>query len=97
MALHALLNTNGLSYPNRMASILWSLAKDSQMQEQQSDSKAAPIEPLAVSVTRAAQLLGIGRTITYELIKCGKLQTANIGRRNMVRMSSIKRLVEGAA
>ena len=67
------------------------------MQETQSDIKAAGIEPLAVSVTRAAQLLGIGRTITYELIKCGKLETANIGRRNMVRMSSIKRLVEGTA
>ena len=97
MALHALLNTNGLSYPNRMAGILWPLAKDSQMQEQQSANMAAPVEPLAVSVTRAAQLLGIGRTITYELIKCGKLETANIGRRNIVRMSSIKRLVEGAA
>lgn len=67
------------------------------MQEKQYDNQATSIEPLAVSVTRAAQLLGIGRTITYDLIKCGKLQTANIGRRNMVRMSSIKRLVEGAA
>ena len=80
-----------------MASILWLMAKDSQMLTKQTNDKPNSIEPLAVSVTRAAQLLGIGRTITYELIKCGKLETANIGRRNMVRMASIKRLVEGPA
>ena len=67
------------------------------MLEQQSENKATPLEALAVSVSRSAQLLGIGRTINYELIKCGKLETANIGRRNMVRMSSIKRLVDGHA
>jgi excisionase family DNA binding protein len=55
------------------------------------------IRPLAVSVTDAAKLLGIGRTVTYELIRCGKLQTTNIGRRNMVRMASIRQLVDGVA
>lgn len=67
------------------------------MSTQTAVSSSDPIEPLAVSVTNAAKLLGVGRTVTYELIRCGKLETANIGRRNLVRMSSIKRLVEGDA
>ena len=51
------------------------------------------IEPLAVSVTNAAKLLGVGRTVAYEMIRCGKLDTVHIGRRNMVRMSSLRRLI----
>lgn len=56
-----------------------------------------PAGPLAVSVTRAAQILGVSRATTYKLIEAEKLQTAPVGRRNMVRMSSIMRLVEGTA
>lgn len=51
------------------------------------------VEPLAVSVTNASRLLGIGKTVTYELIKHGKLDTVHIGRRNMVRMSSLRQLI----
>lgn len=51
------------------------------------------VEPLAVSVTNASRLLGIGKTVTYELIKRGKLNTVYIGRRNMVRMSSLRQLI----
>lgn len=51
------------------------------------------LEPLAVPISAASKLLGIGRTVTYELIKCGKLKTVHIGRRNMVRMSSLRELV----
>ncbi|WP_242120533.1 helix-turn-helix domain-containing protein [Sphingomonas lacusdianchii] len=51
------------------------------------------VEPLAVSVANASRILGIGKTVTYELIKRGKLDTVHIGRRNMVRISSLRQLV----
>lgn len=54
---------------------------------------ALTIEPLAVPVLTASRMLGVGKTVTYELIKRGKLQTVHIGKRNMVRMSSLRELV----
>lgn len=51
------------------------------------------VQPLAVPVLTASRLLGVGKTVTYELIKRGKLKTVYIGRRNMVRMSSLRELV----
>lgn len=51
------------------------------------------VEPMAVSVANASRILGIGKTVTYELIKHGKLDTVHIGRRNMVRMSSLRQLI----
>ena len=39
-------------------------------------------------------MLGIGRTFLYGLIKKQKLVTVKIGRRTLVKMSSIKLLID---
>lgn len=49
-----------------------------------------------VGIPRAGQLLGIGRTKTYELITHGELETISIGGRRLVTLRSIDKLVDNA-
>ncbi len=51
------------------------------------------MEPLAVSIKAAAEILGLGRTSIYALIAEGRLEAFKVGRRTLVRVESIKRLV----
>lgn len=52
------------------------------------------MDPLAVSVTDACRMLGgIGRTKLYQLIAEKKLTPIKIGRRTLIRISSINDLV----
>lgn len=52
-------------------------------------------EPIAVTINETCQLAGIGRTTAYKLIRAGHLQTATIGRRRLVIVASITRLLLG--
>ena len=54
-------------------------------------------EPILHSIDRAAELLSIGRSKTYELISEGRLLTVNIGRRRLVRADSIRAIANGEA
>jgi excisionase family DNA binding protein len=45
--------------------------------------------PRLVSIKQTAFALGIGRTLTYELISLGKLKAVRIGRRRFVPAESI--------
>ncbi|WP_299191295.1 helix-turn-helix domain-containing protein [uncultured Erythrobacter sp.] len=51
------------------------------------------MEPLLVSITETAQTLNLGRTSVYALINEGKLETRKMGRRRLVTVASIRRLV----
>lgn len=48
------------------------------------------------SVKQAADVLGVGRTFTYSLIKQGRLETIKLGSRTLVKVDSIKALIESA-
>lgn len=52
--------------------------------------------PLTVTVASATSALGIGTTKLYELIKSGDLEKIKIGRRSLITVSSINRLVANA-
>ncbi len=52
------------------------------------------MEPIVISVKNASKALGLGRTSIYALINQGKLETIKIGRRTLVTVSSIRRLIE---
>ena len=52
------------------------------------------MEPVATSINGAARALSVGRTSIYELIKQGRLETVKLGRRTLVRVESIRRLVD---
>jgi len=55
------------------------------------------MEPVLCSVADAARMLGIGKTKAYSLIDEQLLDTVRIGSRRLVKVASIKRLVETAA
>jgi excisionase family DNA binding protein len=55
------------------------------------------MEPLALSVNDAAKALSLGRTSIYAMIADGRLEAFKLGRRTLIRMESIRRIVAGEA
>jgi excisionase family DNA binding protein len=50
--------------------------------------------PLTYSVNDAIAVSSIGRTRLYELIGQGKIETVKVGRRTLIKATSLKRLLE---
>ncbi|WP_245656325.1 helix-turn-helix domain-containing protein [Novosphingobium naphthalenivorans] len=46
------------------------------------------------SITEATKALGLGRTSIYALINEGRLETVKIGRRRLIKVESIRQLLE---
>ena len=55
------------------------------------------MDSLLISIPDAAKALGIGRSMLYELIGEGRLQTVSIGRRRLVRAESVRTLANDGA
>jgi len=51
-------------------------------------------KPITVSVRSAQEMLGLGHTRIYELIRDKKLDSVLIGKRRLIEVASIERLVE---
>ena len=51
------------------------------------------MDPIAVSIKDAAEALGVGRTLIYEMIADGRLEVFKAGRRTLVIVKSMRRLV----
>ena len=49
--------------------------------------------PLAVTVTVACQISGVGRTTLYQLVKDGKIRLAKVGSRTLVNYDDLERVV----
>lgn len=47
---------------------------------------------MLASIPEAQRALGIGRSTAYRLIENGSLETVKIGRRTLIKMSSIRAL-----
>lgn len=54
---------------------------------------AAVSEPMTVRINMATKLTGISRSQIYELIQAGRLDTVKVGRVNLIRYSSLKKLL----
>ena len=48
---------------------------------------------ITTSIKNAAQALGLGRTSIYVLISQGRLETVKVGRRTLIKVASIRRLL----
>ena len=59
----------------------------------QSAPNAVAIEPEAVSVKEAGDIIGVGRSTTYKLIQDGRLPSFKIGKRHLVRVATARALV----
>jgi excisionase family DNA binding protein len=55
-----------------------------------------PFTPITVTIEGARAMSGLGRTKIYECIANKSLETVRIGRRTLVKVSSLKRLLEAA-
>jgi len=53
-------------------------------------------EPYLCSVNDAAKALGVGRTKLYEMIATGELRSMQIGTRRLVKVASIRSLIDRA-
>ncbi|HLI00657.1 MAG TPA: helix-turn-helix domain-containing protein [Acidimicrobiales bacterium] len=53
----------------------------------------APPDPLMVPIETAAEMLGLGRTTTFTLIKTGELPTITVGRRRLVPVDAVRKFV----
>jgi len=55
------------------------------------------MEPLALSVNDAAKALSLGRTSIYAMISDGRLEAFKLGRRTLIKMESVRRIVADEA
>ena len=55
------------------------------------------MEPLALSISDTAKALSLGRTSIYAMIGDGRLEAFKLGRRTLIKVESIRRVVERAA
>lgn len=52
------------------------------------------MQSFTTSISQAAKALGLGRTSIYALINEGRLDTIKIGRRRLIKVESIRALIE---
>ena len=52
------------------------------------------MEAITASINDTAKALSLGRTSIYALIREGRLETVKLGRRTLIKVASIRRLIE---
>ncbi len=66
-----------------------------QRQENSSQGVIPFAERLTCTIAEACGATGLGRTKLYELIGAGCVSTTTVGRRRLVKVSSLRSLLEG--
>ncbi|MGV7212497.1 helix-turn-helix domain-containing protein [Bradyrhizobium sp. UFLA05-112] len=57
-------------------------------------ASSATVQPVLLSISEAAQLLGIGRSTLYGLLSDGDLSGLKIGARTLIRRTDLEALLE---
>lgn len=57
--------------------------------------KDLPTEPISVRIATAVKLTGISRSVLYELMAEGAIETRKMGQSTLILYRSLKRLIEG--
>src|SRR5579864_5119859 len=63
-------------------------------QRSEAEASIPFLERLTCTIAEACKATGLGRTKLYELIGEGRVDTARIGRRRLVKVRSLQRLVD---
>ena len=59
--------------------------------------EATPFERQTLSVEEAGQVLGVGRSLAYELARRGEIPAIRLGKRLVVPRTRLERLLSGAS
>ncbi|MBA3525898.1 MAG: helix-turn-helix domain-containing protein [Sphingomonas sp.] len=51
---------------------------------------------LTATVKEACQMTGLGKTTLYDLMARGEIESTTVGRRRLVKVESLRKLVEAA-
>lgn len=54
------------------------------------------MQPITATINDTAKALGLGRTSIYSLIREGRLEAIKMGRRTLIKVESIHRLIASA-
>ena len=57
--------------------------------------KKKDMEPLVITVEHARKLLGLSRSLMYQAINSGQIPSVRIGRRILIPMAQLDRLING--
>jgi excisionase family DNA binding protein len=57
--------------------------------------RATSVEADVLTVEEAGRRLGIGRSLAYQLARCGKIPTIRLGRRLVVPRKRLERMLDG--
>lgn len=60
-----------------------------------SNESAPVVIPVLYRVEEAAEALRLGRTVVYQLIRCGALRTVKVGTRRLIPVSAVTDYVAG--
>lgn len=52
-------------------------------------------EPIAVRVSDAVKMIGLGRSKIYELIASGDIEIVKVGAATLIPVASLRKLIEG--
>ena len=52
------------------------------------------MESITASINDTAKALSLGRTSIYALIRDGRLETVKLGRRTLIKVASIRKLID---
>jgi excisionase family DNA binding protein len=61
----------------------------------QSNESVTAVVPVLYRVEEAAEALRVGRTVIYQLIRCGALRTVKVGTRRLVPVAAVTEYVKG--
>lgn len=54
------------------------------------------MQPITATINDTAKALGLGRTSIYALVREGRLEAIKLGRRTLIKVESIHRLIASA-
>ncbi|WP_449472542.1 helix-turn-helix domain-containing protein [Sphingobium chungangianum] len=57
------------------------------------EDRLSPIDCLTVRIPDAAQMLGIGRSTFYKLMRAGEVETIKLGRSTLISVTSLEALL----
>ena len=55
------------------------------------------LAPISVGIEEAARLIGVARSMLYEMIKNDEIQTFKLGRRRLVRVKTLEAFIKRQA